>query len=203
MTQEEFLINELARRAGTTVRTIRYYTDEGLLPQPEIHGKYAYYTQEHVDRLELIQRMKAAYLPLREIRQTLAALDAPAVRALLDSQETLNDAVQPERVDVPDQPAGASALDYIARITGQQAELRSPRSALNHPTKAAPSSPPAVSLPAPAPAPRRGAPPAEESWRRVSLAPGVELHLREPADSTTSNRVRQLIDFARSLFRDR
>ncbi len=71
---ENLLIHELAERAKTTVRTIRYYTDEGLLPQPVMQGKYAYYTPNHIQRLELIQRLKNSYLPLKEIRQIMLSL---------------------------------------------------------------------------------------------------------------------------------
>lgn len=69
MTTQCFLIAELAKLAGTTVRTIRYYTDKGLLHQPQLQGKYAYYTRQHLDRLKLIRRMNDACLPLREMRQ--------------------------------------------------------------------------------------------------------------------------------------
>ncbi len=69
--EKKFLINELAKRAKTTVRTIRYYTSEGLLPQPETDGKYAYYDENHLRRLELILRLKEAFLPLKEIRQIM------------------------------------------------------------------------------------------------------------------------------------
>lgn len=40
----------------------------------------------------------------------------------------------------------------------------------------------------------------EQHWRRVALAPGVELHVREPAAASTRERVEQLIALARSLF---
>jgi hypothetical protein len=42
----------------------------------------------------------------------------------------------------------------------------------------------------------------EESWRRVTLAPGVELHLREPAPPTLKERIERLIALARELFDD-
>ncbi len=40
-----------------------------------------------------------------------------------------------------------------------------------------------------------------ETWQRITLAPGVEMHLRYPADSDTNNRVQQLIMFAKKIFR--
>jgi DNA-binding transcriptional MerR regulator len=44
--------------------------------------------------------------------------------------------------------------------------------------------------------------PAEEQWRRIQLAPGIELHLREPLAAALSERAEQLIALARRLFED-
>ena len=41
---------------------------------------------------------------------------------------------------------------------------------------------------------------AEERWRRIPLAPGIELHIREPIAATLRERVEQLIAQARELF---
>ena len=38
MTAEEYLIGELAKKADVSVRTIRYYISEGLLPSPQSRG---------------------------------------------------------------------------------------------------------------------------------------------------------------------
>lgn len=74
---------DLAEAAGVSIRTIRYYIAEGLLPPPDGAGPRAAYRREHLDRLRLVGRLKAAYLPLREIRRRLRGLDAAAVRDLL------------------------------------------------------------------------------------------------------------------------
>ncbi|MGL4746041.1 MAG: MerR family transcriptional regulator [Dermatophilaceae bacterium] len=49
---------ELAEIAGVTVRNIRFYTQLGILPRPEIRGRQGWYTRWHVDRLELVQRLR-------------------------------------------------------------------------------------------------------------------------------------------------
>jgi len=41
---------------------------------------------------------------------------------------------------------------------------------------------------------------AEETWRRLLLAPGVELHIREPAPPGGQDRIDRLIELARELF---
>jgi DNA-binding transcriptional MerR regulator len=48
--------------------------DAGLLPQPEDSGRYAYFNDSYLARLKLIQRLKEAYLPLKEIKRVLDTL---------------------------------------------------------------------------------------------------------------------------------
>src|SRR5687767_5326885 len=47
-------IQDVADRVGLSVRTIRLYQTEGLVPSPRRHGRTALYDAEHVARLELI-----------------------------------------------------------------------------------------------------------------------------------------------------
>lgn len=72
-------IGELARRAGVTVRTIHYYIEEGLLPQPPRRGKYGEFDESYLQRLRLIQQLKAERLSLPAIRSRLLEMGlAPA-----------------------------------------------------------------------------------------------------------------------------
>src|SRR4051795_5362409 len=61
----------LADRAGVSIRTVRYYLQQGLLPKPEARGPGAHYTAEHLDRLLLIKRLQREHLPLAEIRRVI------------------------------------------------------------------------------------------------------------------------------------
>jgi DNA-binding transcriptional MerR regulator len=65
---DEFTIDELAARTGLTVRTVRFYATEGLLPPPERRGRIAYYDARHRMRLDLIRT-------LQEHGYTLAAIE--------------------------------------------------------------------------------------------------------------------------------
>jgi DNA-binding transcriptional MerR regulator len=47
---------------------------------------------------------------------------------------------------------------------------------------------------------KQESPQAEQRWRRIDLAAGVELHIREPAAPVLQKRIDQLIALARSLF---
>ncbi len=73
-TSETLTIEALAERAGTTVRTVRYYITQGLLTGPDARGRAAHYTVGHLDRLRIIRYLVGQHLPLREIRAFLTHL---------------------------------------------------------------------------------------------------------------------------------
>ena len=64
-------IDDLARVAGLTVDTIRYYRREGLLPAPERCGRTNRYGPEHLERLERIKDLQARRFSLAAIRALL------------------------------------------------------------------------------------------------------------------------------------
>ncbi|WP_144634346.1 Cd(II)/Pb(II)-responsive transcriptional regulator [Bordetella genomosp. 13] len=69
-------IGELARAAGTTVETVRYYEKEGLLPAPQRGlNNYRSYGQPHLERLKLIRNCRALDMTQEEIRAILALAD--------------------------------------------------------------------------------------------------------------------------------
>ena len=67
----EMTIDELARRAGMTVRNIRAHQSRGLLPPPEVRGRTGFYGAEHVARVELIKEMQADGFNLEAIKRLL------------------------------------------------------------------------------------------------------------------------------------
>lgn len=65
-------IDDLAHLSGVPSRTIRFYNTQGLLPAPLMHGRVAYYNQEHLLVLGLIREFKERQnLPLEVIKQLL------------------------------------------------------------------------------------------------------------------------------------
>lgn len=85
-------IGELARITGLTVRTIRYWSDEGALPPvARSTGGYRLYDAASVARLELIRTLRELGLGLADVRRVLAgertvAEVAAAHVAALDAQ---------------------------------------------------------------------------------------------------------------------
>lgn len=127
-----YTIDDLTARTGVTVRTVRYYIGEGLLPPPFGAGPGTRYTREHLDRLLLIGALKDRYLPLREIRHQLQGMDADQVREAVESLHRREEGARP--VDVasrmaappPDAPgtgpgdAPSSALSYIDALLREE-----------------------------------------------------------------------------------
>lgn len=65
-------IGELGHKTGTTAKTIRYYEDIGLLPEPERAANgYRDYSDAAVDRLAFIRDAQATGLTLTEIASIL------------------------------------------------------------------------------------------------------------------------------------
>ena len=71
----EFTIDELAREAGTTVRTLRVYNERGLLPPPELKGRTGFYNEEHLNRVRIISRLLERGIKLSGVRDLLEAWD--------------------------------------------------------------------------------------------------------------------------------
>jgi DNA-binding transcriptional MerR regulator len=81
--QRTLRIGELARLAGTTPRTVRYYEEIGLLAAAEERGagEHRTYTQADLARLNEILRLKSMLgLSLEELRDVMAGEDARAAR---------------------------------------------------------------------------------------------------------------------------
>ena len=57
--EAELTVDELAARAGVTVRNLRAYAARGLLPPPRMAGRTGYYGREHLARLLLVREMLA------------------------------------------------------------------------------------------------------------------------------------------------
>jgi DNA-binding transcriptional MerR regulator len=82
--QISWTIGELAEQFGTTLRTIRFYEDSGLL-SPERRGQARVFRARDRVRLQLILRGKRLGFSLAEIAQILAMYDeTPGERGQLE-----------------------------------------------------------------------------------------------------------------------
>lgn len=85
-------IGDLARRAGTTMRTIRYYEERGLIePVGRTKGGFRLYEEEELRKLHLIRSLQILDMPLAQVkaffdkrqRGRTGAEIAPALRGVL------------------------------------------------------------------------------------------------------------------------
>src|SRR4051795_9900023 len=80
-TTGQLTVDELAARTGLTVRTVRFYASEGLLPAPTRRGRMAYYDSRHRMRLDLIRTLQEHGYTLSAIQRVLARVPEDATPA--------------------------------------------------------------------------------------------------------------------------
>lgn len=71
-------IGELAERAGVSVRSLRYYEEQGLLTSTRSASGQRHYVEGDVDHVRFLQRMYAAGLSSRTIVELLPCSQAPS-----------------------------------------------------------------------------------------------------------------------------
>ncbi|MCM2423963.1 MerR family transcriptional regulator [Streptomyces sp. RKAG293] len=71
-------IGELASRANVSVRSVRYYEEQGLLTSTRSPSGQRHYTDGEAERVTFIQRLYAAGLSSRTIAELLPCVDTPS-----------------------------------------------------------------------------------------------------------------------------
>ncbi|MGV9214349.1 MerR family transcriptional regulator [Micromonospora sp. RB23] len=71
-------IGELASRTGVSVRSLRYYEEQGLLTSLRGPGGHRRYVEGQVERILFIQRLFSAGLSSRTIVDLLPCVEAPS-----------------------------------------------------------------------------------------------------------------------------
>ncbi|MEU9956536.1 MerR family transcriptional regulator [Streptomyces sp. NPDC050982] len=120
-------VDELAARAGVTVRTVRFYGTKGLLPPPVIGPRrVGHYSQEHLSRLALIEELQhqgmtlaAIERYLQQLPEGLSAHDLAIHRAVVaswapDSAEEVSRAELERRAG---RPLSAEDLDRLVAMS--------------------------------------------------------------------------------------
>ncbi len=121
-----FTVDELAARAGVTVRTIRFYGTRGLLPPPVIGPRrVGQYGQDHLSRLALIEELQHQGMTLAAIERyleqlpaDLSAHDLAIHRALVASwaPESAEDVSRTELERRAGRPLSGADLDRLAAM---------------------------------------------------------------------------------------
>ncbi len=196
-------IDELAAHAGVPVRTIRFYIAEGLLPGASTRGKGPSYSQEHLDRLQLIRLLVARHLPLAEIRALVTRLPSAEVSAVVQEEQARTDEISAQAVK-PSSPKEylSTLLEQARSYPGQRSAGGSASSPASwdrpqHEREDVRRQRPSPPSRAPAGAPRRR----EETlaWHRWELAPGIELHVRADVAQTESETIERVVQAIRAV----
>ncbi len=102
-----YTIDELAAKTRVPSRTIRFYQSKGALQAPEIRGRVAYYTDAHVERLELIAKLHDRGLVIDAIGDLVKRID----RGELDLAEWLGVEAEMQAPWASDQPRTVSEAE--------------------------------------------------------------------------------------------
>lgn len=199
---ENLTIEDLQEHSGLSIRTLHYYMSKGLLPGPETRGKNASYTQEHLDRLDLILILKEMHLPLDEIKDILDQLTPSEIIHYRDSQEDLLEKIKSKKLTTNESRKkiiSGNALDYIKSLEEAQSaheiitENKPPRQYNNQHR---------FNIEAPKlRIEREESESKPEIWRRVILADGIEMNIRESTNADLRYKIDRLLSFARTLFK--
>lgn len=120
------LIGELAQAGGTTTKTLRFYEETGLLPEPERTANgYRYYDNptDTLARIDFIRRGQAAGLTLTQIRQVLEIRDHGTAPC-----RHVSDLLDDRLADLDQQLADLHDLRDTVRELRDRADVISPNS---------------------------------------------------------------------------
>lgn len=122
-------IGGLASRTGVSVRSLRYYEEQGLLTSTRSAGGQRHYTDAEVERVRFIQRLYAGGLSSQTIADLLPCVDAPSEQNSDAALERM--AQEHERLaeHIRDLTRTQEALKELMRVARAHRELHRPRTA--------------------------------------------------------------------------
>jgi len=90
-------IGELSARTGASVRSLRYYEQQGLLTSARTTGAQRLYTEDAVERVRLLRRLYDAGLSSETIAALLPCVDTPAEDVTVQTLDVMRR--ERERID--------------------------------------------------------------------------------------------------------
>jgi DNA-binding transcriptional MerR regulator len=173
-----YSIEDLERLLGVKGRTIHYWSHEGLFEGPGA-GRGARYTDEHLARLFLIQKLRAEGRPVAEIKAALKRVSTTDLRLWAEQAkaEPPKESVKAKQLITRWLKEGNESDVVVAsRVTTprQSWQRRAVWSAMSDDVPAG-------------------------HWQRIPFAPDVELHVQHPPSPTSQRLVDQLVALARRL----
>ena len=171
-----YTIEDLARLLGIRPRTVLYWSSEGLFEGPGA-GRGTRYTDEHLAKLFLIQKLRDEGRPIAEIKAAIKRLPRDAWTSLAEQAKA-----EPPKADVT---AKELVAQWLFEGAGPDAAWLSQWRGAPAVWKALPR---ALSV--------SGSAVRIRQWTRIPLAPGVELHVQEPLMPASHQLVQDLLTLA-------
>jgi len=198
----ELTLEDLAKLSKMSIRTLRYYIQEGLLPGPDTRGKFASYSREHLARIKMIKRLKDKYLPLQQIKQLLDNMSEDDIHQMMQYQDDLYPGMNQARFEISQEVSlpetGSNALDYIRTLEQEHGLIQS----VNEPKPMVIKSPSRNHFLKEGPKHYQSPPSSRvkrESWRKIIFLDGLELHVSSAREKEFKAEIQQLIEFTRNL----
>lgn len=179
---DPFPIERLKAESGVSIRTIRFYQQEGLLEPAGKQGVRVFYGPSDVTRIRLIRALQERRLRLGEIRRLLAGLDEDGVARELRRLEAEAPSVAARH---------SSAADYARSVRESTRDVVAEESPTYHRS------------PGPLPTLASGATPRRATYDRITITPDIELHVRGPLSQFENTLLLQLLQAADRIYQSR
>ena len=108
-------IGDLANRTGVSVRSLRYYEEQGLITSTRTSSGHRRYVDSDIGRVLFLQRLYAAGLSSRTIAEVLPCVDTPSIHASEDAFQRLLQERERISTQIDDLTATRDALDVLIR----------------------------------------------------------------------------------------
>ncbi len=203
--KDDLTLEDLSTYSGLSLRTLRYYIQEGILQGPDSRGKYARYSQEHLDRIELIRRLKELRLPLQEIGQIIENMTPEEISKVREYQDILKTKIKrpefPKTSELSFSKKSSNALEYIHELENRFDNVQEIASVSRkmQPVKSNENWEPSILYEK---RDYRTNTPKEE-WTRFVIKDGIELNINRNIVSADEVRIGILVEYAKRLFSDR
>ncbi|MET4926462.1 MerR family transcriptional regulator [Streptomyces sp. PSRA5] len=126
-------IGELASRTGVSVRSLRYYEEQGLLASSRSPSGQRHYTDSEAERVAFIQRLYAAGLSSRTIAALLPCVERPSEQNSDAAMERMAEERDRLSEHIADLMRTREALDELMTTARDHREsLRAGTAALDH-----------------------------------------------------------------------
>lgn len=115
-------IGELAERTGVSVRSLRYYEEQGLLASVRSSSGQRHYTDYEAERVGFIQMLYTAGLSSRTIAELLPCVEAPSEENSVAALERMEQERERLSAHIAELTATRDSLDVLVAAAREALE---------------------------------------------------------------------------------